>query len=126
MEIFREENWDTWRSGCFTMADFKNLYGEKDRWLLTWTAVHGNDHASRIAIHRLGISVIPEVPVNTDDEKDDLYFLYLVLNEQVKRESALKDYENAIRELGSLLMKEGYAKRAKQQFRKADQLAEQA
>ena len=87
MEIFREENWDTWRSGCFTMADFKNLYGEKDRWLLTWTAVHGNDHASRIAMHRLGISVIPEVPVNTDDEKDDLYFLYLVLNEQVKRES---------------------------------------
>ena len=77
-------------------------------------------------MHRLGISVIPEVPVNTDDEKDDLYFLYLVLNEQVKRESALKDYENAIRELGSLLMKEGYAKRAKQQFRKADQLAEQA
>lgn len=70
--------------------------------------------------------MIPEVPVNTDDEKDDLYFLYLVLNEQVKRESALKDYENAIRELGSLLMKEGYAKRAKQQFRKADQLAEQA
>ena len=69
------------------MADFKNLYGEKDRWLLTWTAVHGNDHASRIAMHRLGISVIPEVPVNTDDEKDDLYFLYLVLNVQVKRES---------------------------------------
>ena len=90
MEIFREENRDTWRSGCFTMYVHKNV-----RLALDW-------QEKKVELCR---------------------HLY---EEDKNSESALKDYENAIRELGSLLMKEGYAKQAKQQFRKADQLAEQA
>lgn len=38
----------------------------------------------------------------------------------------LKAYEITLREFGDLLMKEGYAKRAKQQYKKADQLVKKA
>ena len=50
---------------------------------------------------------------------------YRLLYEKDDSASARREYETALRHLGDLLMKEGYARRAKQYYRKADQLTDQ-
>ena len=87
MDIFREENWEKWERGDCFPANLVRLDSEKDRMLLMWLAVHGRDRIRKYARHKLGISGDPEVPVNIDDDRDDQYFPYLVLKEQVMRES---------------------------------------
>ena len=95
MEIFREENWEKWENGDFMLSDLATLDREKDKMLLTWMAINGRKNIQKIALHKLELSEIPETPENIDDERDDRYFPYLVLEEQVMRESDYWVLKNA-------------------------------
>ena len=48
--------------------------------------------------------------------------LYRLSFEQEGTDTARREYREVLRQLGDLLMKEGYAKRAKRYYRMADQL----
>ena len=87
MDIFREENWGKWEAGEFSFYEFRRLDEVKDRWLITWIAFHGRERIRKIVRERMGGPESLEEPVNIDDESDDQYFHYLVLREQVERES---------------------------------------
>ena len=89
MRIFLEENWIRWEEKDFySLSVLKpSLDQEKDKLLLTYLAVYGKNSVPRYAMRKLGISEIPEFPVNPDDQQDDQYAPYLVLREQVMRES---------------------------------------
>lgn len=96
MEIFREENWDKWENKDFNSFSIitRSPDKEKDRLLLTYLAVYGSSKVQKYAMKRLGAAEIPKLPVNPDDANDDEYAPYLVLREQVMRESdywTLKD-----------------------------------
>ena len=97
MRIFLEDNWSKWE-----YRDFYSLSQllpspdpQKDRWLLTYLAVYGRTNIQKYAMRRLGITEIPVLPVNPDDEDDDQYAPYLVLREQVMRESDYWVLKNA-------------------------------
>ena len=51
--------------------------------------------------------------------------LYRLSFEQEGTDTARREYREVLRQLGDLLMKEGYAKRAKRYYRMADQLTNQ-
>ena len=89
MRIFLEDNWSKWE-----YRDFYSLSQllpspdpQKDRWLLSYLAVYGRTNIQKYAMRRLGITEIPVLPVNPDDEDEDQYAPYLVLREQDMRES---------------------------------------
>ena len=89
MRPFLEENWSAWEEKDFyTLSQVsRSLDKEKDKQMLTYLAVYGRNSVQRYAMRRLGISEIPELPVNPEDPQDDQYAPYLVLREQVMRES---------------------------------------
>ena len=89
MRPFMEENWRVWEEKDFSSRGlFRDRPDkEKDKWLLTYLAVYGRGHVQKMAMHILNISEIPELRVNPDDVYDEQYVPYLVLREQVMRES---------------------------------------
>ena len=89
MRPFLEENWRVWEEKDFYTLRLisPNLDKDKDKLLLTYLAVYGKNSLQRYAMRRLGVKEIPELPVNPDDQYDEQYAPYLVLREQVMRES---------------------------------------
>lgn len=89
MRIFLEENWTRWEEKDFYSLSLLKppLDQEKDKLLLTYLAVYGKNRVPQYAMRKLGISEIPALPVNPEDPHDDQYAPYLVLREQVMRES---------------------------------------
>ena len=89
MRPFLEENWIKWEEKDFSRLSIllPALNKEKDTLLLTYLAVYGKNMVQSYAMRKLGISETPALPVNPDDPHDDGYAPYLVLREQVMRES---------------------------------------
>ncbi len=89
MRPFLEENWVIWEEKDFYTASvmMPSLDKEKDKLQLTYLAVYGRNNVQRYAMRRLGTSEIPALPVNPEDQNDDQYAPYMVLREQVMRES---------------------------------------
>ena len=97
MRPFIEENWGPWENRDFytirLIRPFLNKV--KDKWLRTYLAVYGKNVVQRYAMRVLGLTQIPSLPVNPDDPDDDQYAPYLVLQEQVMRESDYRILKNA-------------------------------
>ena len=89
MRPFLEENWVIWEEKDFYTASVlrPSLDKEKDKLQLTYLAVYGKNNVQRFAMRRLGVKEIPALPVNPEDPQDDQYAPYMVLREQVMRES---------------------------------------
>ena len=89
MRPFLEENWVIWEEKDFYTASVlrPSLDKEKDKLQLTYLAVYGKNNVQRYAMRKLGVKEIPALPVNPEDPQDDQYAPYMVLREQVMRES---------------------------------------
>ena len=95
MGIYAEENWTRWEARQLTHECFGGKDKEKDRWMLTFMAIYGQGLPKKLALHKLGISEIPKLPVNEYDANDEQYAPYLALREQVMRESDYWVLKNA-------------------------------
>ncbi len=89
VDTILEENWIKWEEKDFSRLSIllPALNKEKDKLLLTYLAVYGKNNVQTYAMRKLGSSETPALPVNPDDPHDDGYAPYLVLREQVMRES---------------------------------------
>lgn len=97
MRPFLEENWIRWEEKDFSRLStiLLALIKDKDKQLLTYLAVYGTNNVKTYAMRKLGVSEVPALPVNPDDPEDDGYAPYLVLREQVMRESDYWVLKNA-------------------------------
>lgn len=84
--IYRRENWSKWETCDYRPPDLR-LDPEKDERLITWMINRGSQRLRAMLMARYAYSEVPALPVNTDDPGDEDYAPYLVLREQVMRES---------------------------------------
>ena len=86
IRIFKRDNWSRWEDGFFGYGDFRKLDPEKDRLLLAYMLSRCDEGKRTRVTEKLGITEVPALPVNVDDEDDERYAPYLVMQEQVMRE----------------------------------------
>ena len=87
--LFNEENWDRLEDNYFSRVDFRNLDMVKDSILFSYMLVHAKEKISSSVMQQHGLKQIPELPVKIRTAYDELYLLYLLLQEQVRREDSI-------------------------------------
>lgn len=102
--IFKRENWQRWRTGPYGLSDFK-LDPDRDRWLILYMLNHCDHRRLDYAKRRFRVDEVAPMPVNIDDEGDEDYAPYIVLNEQVMREEDYWTLKAAIFESPDNLMR---------------------
>lgn len=86
--IYRDDKWDEMQYGVISRQDIMRLDPEEDRYLIEWFVLHAREPINKIAMHKYGITEMPEELVNVDDPGDETFRTYYVLREQAARESS--------------------------------------
>lgn len=86
--IYRDDKWDEMQYGVISRQDIMRLDREEDRYLIEWFVLHAREPINKIAMHKYGITEMPEETVNVDDPDDETFRTYYILREQAARENS--------------------------------------
>jgi hypothetical protein len=91
IKIFRDDNWSRIRCGDISRRDIMGLDPDLDRELIGYLLFHAQKELAaslrNYAKEKYGMHELPEPLVNIDDPADTYYWEYMVLKEQITRES---------------------------------------
>ena len=95
--MFRKDNWDRWMEDDFIKTDTRRLDRYKDKCLLEYMAVYGRPDVSEWAMKALGVSEVPDSigGIGCAYSEDKIYQRYVVVHEQVMRETDYRILEKA-------------------------------
>ena len=114
--IFHPDKRYDWESTGLSLGEIRGLDPEEDRYYREYIVLHLRSPRRERLMQRLGIRELPEEMVNIDDPSDELYWEYIVLNEQVEREPDAEVLKEAVYEASGQMARFAFCRLTKYSY----------